>query len=377
MYMSIKGLLAAFLFLLLPLMAHAADLDDLFVAEAAVVDEGSEARNAALGELLAEVLTRVSGNPAIAGQPAAVELLAAAPSLVQQYRYRTVDEAGELRRVLWARFDRQGVERMMRERQLPVWVQRPRVLLWLATERQGRRELFNLDNQPDARSVVTERARALGMPLQLPLMDLEDQAGLTPADVWSDFYSGIRTASARYPHQVVLTARLTAQGGGQWRSTWTLIDRDGGMPFQVSSQDLSATLASGIEQAQRLLAARYAPTPGVVGSSGTLVRFSEVFDLPRYGRLLALLEGIETVSQVALRHTRNDAVMVEVDLRGDVRDLERALESSGQVAAEAAPLRPVTPILLPPPPTAAAELVEQSPVPNLEPEADLYYRLLN
>ena len=47
-------------------------------------------------------------------------------------------------------------------------------------------------------AALRARAAYRGMPLQLPLMDLEDQAGLTPADVWSGYQPGIRQASARY-----------------------------------------------------------------------------------------------------------------------------------------------------------------------------------
>ena len=379
MQISIKARWAIFLLFFISLAPHAADLDELFVAETKVADEGSETRNAALRDLLAQVLARVSGNPAIGAQPAAVELLAAAPSLVQQFRYRSVDENGELSRLLWARFDRRGIERMMRERNLPVWVQRPQVLLWSATERQGQRELLNLDALPAVRDVATSRARALGMPLQLPLMDLEDQSALAPADLWSEFQSGIRAASARYPHQVILTARFSALGNDQWRGSWTLIGRDDRPSiFQTPVQGMADTLAAGIEQAQQLLAARYAPTPGVAGASGTLVRFSDVYDLPAYGRLVVLLEGLEPVAEVALRYVRDDALVFEFNLRGDVRDLERALETTGQFAAEAAPLpRFALPVPVPKvvPPTGQVGVAEPTPVPEYE--ADLYYRLLN
>ena len=157
----------------------AEDAGDLFVAETQVADEGSETRNTALSQLLATVLARVSGNTGIAGQPAAKDLLASAPSLVQEYRYRTEGAEDKPVRYLWARFDQSAVERMMRERNLPVWVQRPRVLLWVATERTGKRVLLNLEHEPQARAAVVGRARERGMPLQLPLMDLEDQTKLT------------------------------------------------------------------------------------------------------------------------------------------------------------------------------------------------------
>jgi hypothetical protein len=360
------------LMLALPaLSVLAQDSGDLFVAETGVADEGSETRNTALSQLLAIVLGRVSGNTGIGGQPAARDLLAAAPSLVQEYRYRTDDLDGKLVRYLWARFDQSAVERMMRERNLPVWVQRPRVLLWVATERGGKRVLLNLENEPQARVAVVDRARQVGMPLQLPLMDLEDQTKLTPADLWSDYQSGIRLASARYPHQFVLAGRLSAQRGAKWSGAWSLIGRDDSQSFQAPAQGLDDALAFAIDQAQKLLAARYAPMPGVAGSSGTLVHFADVYDLAAYGRLVALLGGLEPVSQVALRHVDQDSFLFELQVRGGQEDLARALEAGGQVVSEPPPLR-----RLPYAPAAGTGTPDLAPV-TVAPEADLYYRLLN
>ena len=127
----LPALLPGILFSLL--LVSAAMADDLFVAQTPVTDEASETRNGALKLMLADVLIRVSGNTSIASQPAAKAVLDAAPSLVQQYRYETGQQGETVERVLWARFEQGSVERMMREQGLPVWSQRPRVLLWLAT----------------------------------------------------------------------------------------------------------------------------------------------------------------------------------------------------------------------------------------------------
>jgi len=263
------------------------------------------------------------------------------------------------------------IERMMRERNLPVWVQRPRVLLWVATEQAGQRILLNLETEPQARAATLSRARQRGMPLQLPLMDLEDQGQLTPADLWSDYQAGIVQASARYPHEVVLAGRLSAQRGKKWSGVWSLIGRDGSDSFQTPAQGLGDALAFAIDQAQNLLAARYAPLPGVGGGSGTLVRFSDVYDLAAYGRLVALLDSLEPVSQVALRHVNRDSFLFELQLRSDEQNLVRALEAGGQVVAEPVPLR-----LQPAVPQTGD--VGADPGPSaVEPEADLYYRMLN
>lgn len=349
----------------------AEDAGNLFVAETQVADEGSETRNTALSQLLATVLARVSGNTGIAGQPAAKDLLASAPSLVQEYRYRTEGTEDQPVRYLWARFDQSAVERMMRERNLPVWVQRPRVLLWVATERAGKRVLLNLEQAPQARDAVVGRARERGMPLQLPLMDLEDQTKLTPADLWSEYQSGIRLASERYPHQMILAGRLSAQRGKKWRGVWSLIGRDDSQTFQGPAQTLEDALVFAVDQTQNLLAARFAPMPGVAGSSGTLVSFADVYDLAAYGRLVALLGGLEPVSRVALRHVDQGNFLFELQVRGGRQDLVRALEAGGQVISEPAPLSEVS--YAPQAGSGATDTVTSA----VEPQADLYYRLLN
>ena len=357
--------------------AAAQEAVDLYAAETRVADEGSEARNAALSELLEGVLVRVSGNAGIAGMPAARELLASAPSLVQQYRYRTAEAEGEVSRYLWARFDRPAIERMMRERGLPVWTQRPRVLLWVGTERGGRRALLNLELEPQARAAILDRARQRGIPLQLPLLDLEDQAALTAADLWSGYQAGIRRASMRYPHQTILAGRLSARGGGKWQGGWLLIDGDTSQEFQSPVLALGEAMVFALDQAQNLLAARYAPMPGAGGPSGTLVGFSDIRDLAAYGRLLALLDNVESVSQVALRHVEDDRFVFELQLRGDAHDLSRGLEASGQLLAEPAPGRRMTAapgaVAGTPGASATAGVATSAP----PPQADLYYRLLH
>ena len=351
--------------------AAAERLDDLYATEAAVADEGSEARNETLSKMLADVLVRVSGNASVASMPAAGDLLASAPSLVQQYRYRTVEGEAAVSRYLWARFDQAAIERMMRERGLPVWVQRPRVLMWVATERGGRRSLLNLENEPQARTAALARAQQRGMPLQLPLMDLEDQAALTAADLWSGYLSGIRLASARYPHQAILAGRLSVRRGGQWQSNWVLIDGDGSQEFQAPSLGLAEALAFGLDQTQNLLAAHYAPMPGAGGRSGTLVEFADVHGLAAYGSLVALLGSLEPVGQVALRYVDDDRFVFELQLRGDEQELSRALQSSGRLIAQPGPgLR--MPVETPAGPGGADAGASAA-----APEADLYYRLLN
>lgn len=315
-------------FLILSLLAPGlagADID-LFTAETEVADETAESRNLALARMLGEVLVRVSGNTGIASQPAARPLLEAAPSLAQRYRYRSEERPDGLVRYLSARFDQAAVERMMRAQGLPVWTERPRVLLWIATGRDQQHALLNLDEHPQALAALRKRADYRGLPLQLPLHDLEDQAQLTAADVWAQFQPAVRQASARYPHDLIVTARLSAQGK-RWLGDWSLVSRDGVQSFDTPAQTLPEALGFAVDQIQNLLAARHAPIPGAGSGDGTLLHVSGVSGLAVYARLMQSVAALPPVKQVALREMAGDRFTLELAVDGDEAQLRQSLDA--------------------------------------------------
>lgn len=329
--------------------AHAQPLDDLYAAEVAVADDSAVARNTGLRDALSRVLIRLSGSAKTAQSGVAQPVLAAAPALVQQYRYRLQeadDPATPPQRMLWARFEQTEVDRQMRQHDLPVWgAQRPRVLLWLVAEQAGRRSLVNLENDPAGRGVVVTVARDRGMPLQLPLMDLEDQSQLGAADLWNDFRERIATASERYPHDVVLSGRLRAVGAGRWNADWSLHQADGtAQGFTLDGLAWEAALAAGVNAAQDLLAERYAPSGSRDGVGSRIrVAFLEVDSLASYARLLAVLGRQQGISRYALHEVEGDRVMVDIWTNGGRDQLARGLELGNdlQVVSEIALGAPV------------------------------------
>jgi len=296
-----------------------ADPVDLYATEVRVADDTLQVRNEAFEQALRGVLVRLSGSVDVGGNPAVGPLLGRAPSLVQQFRYR-VDEAASAAqgtpaaRYLWVRFDKASLDRAMRESGIPLWgARRPRVLLWLATERKGARRLVSLENETSTRDILLARARERGMPLQLPLMDLLDQSALSAADLWAGYEAAIRDASKRYPHDVILTGRLRDLGG-RWEARWTLL--------------------SGIDTVQDKLAARYAPTSGGDGSAFTRVRFRGIDSVAAYGRLIAIVGEQEDITRVNVRGVQGDDLYLDLWARGGPNALTRMLSLGGELFLE-------------------------------------------
>ncbi len=386
-------------FALLPMATGAAGMGDLYAAEVKAGGDNTGARNAALSAALAKVLVRLGGSRSVTTQPGARAMLEQAPSLVQQFKFRLQDKPGDAedepaggQYFLWAKFDKRVVDRLMRQHGLAVWGrQRPRVLLWLAVEKQARRHMFSLESDDGARRAVLAEAFARGMPLQLPLMDLEDQSRLTAADLWSDYQDGIRSASARYPHDVVLSGRLRALGDGRWQGRWGLQGAQGSESFETGSLPWYQALVAGISRAQDELATRYGPVSGDDSAERVRVLFTEVVSLAGYGRLMAILRSQEAVTRLALRQVGDDRYLIDLWVRGGREALARSLELAAQlepgVAEDSSSLPAGLPALPYPPSTQGGQAALGAGPDNVadataasaavELSSDLNYRLLD
>lgn len=323
-------LLAVCLSLLLYGPLHAESLN-LYQAEVPVQDDSAAERSRGLSEALQRVLVRLSGNPRVSGHPGAAQVLGKAGSLVQQYRYRVASEPAE-QRYLWASFDSGAVDRLVRQAGIPLWSsQRPRVLVWIATESGGRRQLLNFESDAEASQALTDAAQRRGMPLQLPLLDLQDQAALSVADVWADYETAIRAASERYPHDVILSGRVRRLSGNSWRAEWSLWERDRQQSFDSGSLPFAAALQSGIDSAQDRLAARYVPALDGDGPESVRMAVVGIHSLQDYGAVMRLLGAQEPIHRLSFHEVRGDRLVIDVWVDGGATTLANNLVLGGEL----------------------------------------------
>jgi hypothetical protein len=317
---------------------------DLYAAEVPVASAAADERTRAFGEALAAVLVKLTGSRAVVDRPGVETVLAQAPGMVQQYRYRTDPAAPEGgARLLWVRFDGNAVQRSVSEQGWQVWREpRPRLLVWLGAERSGRRTLLNPEASPDLARALREQGERRGISVQWPLLDLEDQSRLAPADLWSGFEEAIREASQRYGQGPVLVGRLTAMSGGGWRPEWLLYDRGGVERFAAGRAALPEVLRGGVDRAADLLVARLAPAVPVGGGAqaSVSVRLRGIATLSDYAAALQVLAGAPGVSRLSLRNATAGAMDFDVWLAGDARVLTEALSADPRLQREPMPTGP-------------------------------------
>ncbi len=298
-----------FLALLLSLQAESAcavELEGLYEAEVPVAGQQLGERERALQAALAQVLVKVSGQRSVVHTAGVTEALKTPSQYVQQYRYRDLPpdadnpiDTGRPSQVLWAQFDRVAVNRLLKEQGLPIWGKaRPAIVAWLAVETRGRRAMAGSEDTDDISTALQTRAVQRGLPLVIPLFDLEDQARVRISDVWGEFTDRLVAASARYRSDVVLLGRAQKVLPSLWEVRWNLVTGQRSERWSTQADVLLIALDEGIDRTADLLAKQFAYVQQADASGFLDMVVADVRSLEDYAKVLNYLQSLDMVEGV-------------------------------------------------------------------------------
>ncbi len=325
-------------------VARAAEVTGVYEAEVPVADQQDEARTAAMKSGMAEVLVRVTGNGAVAKDPGLAELLDNAPHYVQQYRYRAAPAAGDGAAVipgsapapliLWMAFDPNSINQALRAHNQPVWGKaRPLVLAWLAVDGGNGRRLVAAAEGGVEQQALEAEAKRRGLPLRLPLLDLQDQSKVSAADVWGGFVDSVAAASARYQPQAILLGRLYRDGQGGWHARWTLRAGDDVINWDGAAAAPADVVAAGVDVTTDTLAARFAQLDTVTANSQLTLRIADVANLDDYSRVLTYLKSLNGVTSVQVRSVDPRTLVCSLTLQVGAPAVIRTISLGNTLAA--------------------------------------------
>ncbi|ALP52506.1 hypothetical protein Tel_04720 [Candidatus Tenderia electrophaga] len=326
--------------------AQAAQVEGLYQAQVPVKTQTREERLEVYPAALAQVVVKLSGDRSVPELPELSGLMGNAVSLVQQFQYAELPPGDETlledgyKRLLVARFDGQAVSQALIEANVPLWGStRPEVLLWLAIEDRETRYLLGANAAAELESRLEAQAARRGLPLMLPLLDLDDRRQVDFGDVWGDFHHTVMQASARYSADTVLIGRLIRAEDGAWRTRWSL--HYAAAPntpsefwqAQVNSQE--EALAVGIDGAADRIARRYAQLYSPDSADSVALTVTGVGGMAGYARAMDYLESLDIVTAVEVARVRQEEVLFRVAIRGDARGLEQSIRLGSTLARDA------------------------------------------
>lgn len=317
----VRCLTVVWLGLLMSVPALAVQVEGLFESEELVADQSAEQRTVSVKAGLAEVLIRASGHEQVLEHEVVQKMLDQPDAYLAQFSYRTNDKAVEsdasaLR--LMMRFDPASVIRALDEAGLPVWgSNRPNVLVWLAIQGPNGRFVVNNENNPLLAEVLATEAKRRGVPVLLPLMDLEDEQLISVSDIWGQFSDRVGSASVRYSPDATFTGRFYRSGDG-WQAYWVL--KNGGQRevIEVESEGVRGLFAKSVDALAEALAAKYAVVTTGARSGSYVFKVLGLKSVEDYAALNRYLSNLQIVAGLAVAQLDDAAVTYQVELNGGV-----------------------------------------------------------
>lgn len=305
----------------LSFMVSAAQVTDLYQGKAPTSGDMVAAQSQALGD----VLVKVTGKRDILTQPAVVKALAAPGDYVQHYGYQDVGPV----KFLKADFDVAKVNALISQSKFALLgPARPQVAIWLVINEGDRRVLPDQSSDGWAAALRTQ-SQAMGLPISIPLMDLDDNMAVNATDVWGRFADPILKASQRYGAEMVVLGKLTPEGE-KWSIDWGLYGpKAGGELAELTRGSGSGTQAEVAQGFADGLAAwlvqNYGARISGVASSQTLV-VEGLSGIDGMITVQKMLQGMASVTKVEIGKLEGDKVTFNLALQGDKAELIRGLQ---------------------------------------------------
>jgi len=342
--------------------ASAGDMVKLYQVDRLVVGQDAVERNAVLADALAILIERVGGKKDIVEASGLTPALKRAKDYVERFEYVPLEnvpadtvspspgqqpaEAGSdqvgdavpqeptpvYRYRLHILFDKSAVERLLEAHQVPIWGRlRPTLIVWLAVDDGVRRHTVSPDNANGLDKTVAELGTRRGLPIILPLMDLEEQARIGFSDIWGDFADTIKAASSRYRAGAELVGRAYRQDGG-WFMRWSLYSESIADHWDGQDVSLDGGLVQALDRAADRLGDLYARSADQVEDKHVEMEVRDVADISGYARLLRYFQSLELISNVVVTKVQGDEVTFSLRLKQESRALRRAIEFDDTLA---------------------------------------------
>jgi hypothetical protein len=334
----------------LSLPGQAETVNNLYQVREPVSGQTPDERTTATAKALETLVLRLTGDPKAVTSPGLASAFKDPQQIITQFGY---DAGPPLS--LQVDFDPVSVDNRLRQAGLPTWgSNRPSILGWWLNDTVDGANLIG-DGQPSAEP-LRHAAQHRGLPLRLPLADLNEQIVGTAKNLEGSDAAPLRAASERYGADALLAVHAH-QDGDKWQAKWRLWLGDKPENGTAEGTD-QATLADAVLLAvSQRLAPRYLAKPGATSEMTLQVQGNT---LERYAQLGRLLEPFGA----RLKQVQGDSVTYRLTGSADQLRAQLTLAKLQETPVQAAPIvasavpqpgMPVTPAV--PAAAPAADLI--------------------
>ena len=178
------------------------------------------------------------------------------------------------------------------------------------------------NNYRDLLDIVTRVAKTRGLPLLLPVLDLEDMQAISAEDVWNMDIEKLLQASMRYQSESVLAIRLFRTVGGDVIGKSSYLLRDQVLELETLEATADSFISDSIDLATRELAGYYAILlSGTDSSVEVNLTVAGIATAEDYAGLLAYVTGLTDVNGYQIASVNRDTVNLKLSTGGQLRQL--------------------------------------------------------
>lgn len=311
---------------LVSLASHAETLNGLYQVLEPVASQSPQERDQATQRAVQTLVIRLTGDAKAADGPGLAAIRKDPQQIISQYGY----DAGPPES-LQVDFDPVSTDRALREAGLSIWgSNRPSILGWWLNDSTDGSSLVG-DGQAIA-GALRRAAQHRGLPLRLPLGDLDEQVVATAPNLESADATPLRAASERYGADALLAVHAR-QEGNQWQAKWRLWLGDKSEQGSAQGADTGVVADAVMLAVSQKLAPRFAVKPGV--STEQLLEVQGM-NLERYAALGHLLEPFGAQPQWVY----GNRIVYRVNGSADQLRTQLSLAKLQELPAGEAPVQP-------------------------------------
>lgn len=298
---------------------NAVEVKDLYLVKLPIAEQGKTALWKASLSGLKEVLVRKSGSTEILQSQEVREAYRRVTRFLQRFEYASQDGDSEYPYIISLYFEPRLIDNLIQESKMPLWgANRPLTIIWIAVEEDFERKIVL--ESAEAESIHTdiqESATRRGLPVILPLMDLEDELVVSISDIWGRFPTAIRQASSRYAADVSLFGRIYQQGD-VWLGNFSYINQGNQGAFEVSGESKESVVAQMTDQLADQLCSKYCVVEEVGIKNELLIDISDISSFQQFKGAQNYLASLSSVSRVEVVSVEKLNVLFKLTLFGQV-----------------------------------------------------------
>jgi len=318
--------------------SQAKEVSGLYQARVLVPNQQADSREVGAQQGMLEVLHKVSGFAVDPEHPGVASALSVADQYLYQFSYERAENlpSGESGSWLRMEFGKDSILKIIEQARLPRWGEnRPTVLSWIAIDKANSgREVLTDSSNDEYYQALKEAAQRRGLPVVMPIYDLEDSIKLPIEQLWGQFSGPILSASERYDAESVLAARIYQDSKGIWHGKWRFFFAGREYEFVANEETLPSLMVTGLTSAGEVLANAFALKPGADQKGRVSVQINGIQAISDYAKIEQYLDKLAITRSVFVSEVAKDKVFFDLDLSGTLQQLQQTLSLDKRLAPD-------------------------------------------